>query len=161
MIALRYGTRFGLSIAAMAVAATLSFARLAHRGDARSGSGIADTATAATNVAQIRPRREEYDRYAAEDAAWRKRNARAASARELKARSEWHPSARQALNDRVYRLVKEGKRAEAITELERWVLANPRDAVERRWLARLLNEEGRTDEAIVHYQRLLTLYEND
>ena len=50
-----------------------------------------------------------------------------------------------------------GDHATAIRELQRWVAANGRDAGALLWLARLLNEVGRSEEAIPLYRRALAI----
>jgi tetratricopeptide (TPR) repeat protein len=92
----------------------------------------------------------DYRRFAAEDAAWRLRNARLPDLFALK---------RRALQDRVYVLTRAGRRPEAIRELERWTARYPRDADAVLWLARLLRDAGRTTESLARYRQALSVSE--
>jgi Flp pilus assembly protein TadD len=62
------------------------------------------------------------------------------------------------MQDRVYLFTKHGDRAAAIAELEKWTRSNPRDGASLLALARLLNEAGRTDEAVARYRQVLALH---
>ena len=62
------------------------------------------------------------------------------------------------MQDRVFKLTRRGDRAGAITELERWVNAHPRDEDSLLALARLLNETGRTNDAVARYREILALH---
>jgi Flp pilus assembly protein TadD len=64
------------------------------------------------------------------------------------------------MQDRVYNLTRRGDRDGAIGQLERWVGAHPRDAESLLALARLLNEAGRTNDAVVRYREILALREH-
>ena len=107
----------------------------------------------------IAPSAEDYRRFAAEDAAWRRTNARLLSADEYRARGDWRTPERQALDDRVFALTKRGETAKAIAELERWVASHPRDGEALLDLARLTNQIGRNDESIRWYREVLALKE--
>ena len=106
----------------------------------------------------IRPNEKAYARFAAEDAAWRARPAsppRAAT--ESSTGQIWRPSPRQELDDRVYALMQAGRLNEAIDLLTEWVDRHPTDRVELLKLARLLNQAGRSEEALPRYRQLLAL----
>jgi tetratricopeptide (TPR) repeat protein len=103
------------------------------------------------------PSRSAYERFAAEDSAWRARNARALSVKELRARGDGRRTPRETMQDRVYRLQRAGRRGSAIDELQRWVRDHPRDEDAVLSLARLLREAGRTDEALRRYRDALAL----
>jgi Flp pilus assembly protein TadD len=60
------------------------------------------------------------------------------------------------MQDRVYAHVRAGRQAQAIRELEAWVLRRPNDEEALLWLARLLGEAGRADEAAARYRALLS-----
>ena len=107
----------------------------------------------------IAPSAEDYRRFAAEDAAWRRKNARLLSADEYRARGDWRTPERQALDDRVFALTKRGETGKAIAELERWVASHPRDSEALLDLARLTNQIGRNDESIRWYREVLALKE--
>jgi tetratricopeptide (TPR) repeat protein len=107
----------------------------------------------------IVPSPEDYRRYAAEDAAWRRTHARLLSAEEYRARGDWRTPERQALDDRVFALTRRGQNAKAIAELERWVAAHPRDTEALLDLARLTNQIGRNEESVRWYREVLTLRE--
>ena len=131
-------------------------------------SMAADSAAAAGNAVQegpgdvaqpgpVSPGRADYERFAEEDRAWRERNARVLSVEELRARGDGRRSARETLQDRMYALQRAGQRGRAIGELERWVRDYPSDQQAVLWLARLLRESGRTDEALRRYRQALAL----
>jgi Flp pilus assembly protein TadD len=61
------------------------------------------------------------------------------------------------MQDRVFNDTRRGDRAGAVAELERWVARHPRDANALVSLARLLNETGRADDAIVRYRQALAV----
>lgn len=107
----------------------------------------------------ILPSGEDYRRFAAEDAAWRRKNARLLTADEYRARGDWRTPERQALDDRVFALTRRGENAKAIVELERWVARYPRDTEALLDLARLTNQVGRNDESIRWYREVLALKE--
>jgi Tfp pilus assembly protein PilF len=108
----------------------------------------------------IAPDPDDYARYAAEDAAWRQRNARQFTLSELRSRGSYGGrTAQQSLQDRVYEYTRRGDRARAIAELERWVMRNPGDEQALLSLARLLNQVGRDEDAIVRYRQLLVVME--
>lgn len=107
----------------------------------------------------IVPSAEDYRRFAADDAAWRRKNARLLTADEYRARGDWRTPERQALDDRVFALTKRGENAKAIAELERWVARYPRDSEALLDLARLTNQVGRNDESLRWYREVLALKE--
>ena len=109
----------------------------------------------------IAPSASDYRKFAAEDAAWRRANARLLSLDEYRARGDWRTPERQALDDRVFALTRRGENAKAIAELERWVAAHPRDAEALLDLARLTNQVGRNDESLRWYREVLALEERD
>jgi hypothetical protein len=102
---------------------------------------------------------DEYARYEAEDAAWRRRNARQFTVSELRARGDGRRTAQDSLFDRVYEHTRRGDPERAIAELDRWMARNPGDEEALLSLARLLNETGRNDEAVTRYRELLALME--
>ncbi len=107
----------------------------------------------------ITPSPSDYRQFAAEDAAWRRKNARLLTVAEYRARGDWRTPERQALDDRVFALTKRGENAKAIAELERWVATHPRDGEALLDLARLTNQVGRNDESIRWYREVLALKE--
>jgi tetratricopeptide (TPR) repeat protein len=107
----------------------------------------------------IAPSPSDYRQFAAEDAVWRRQNARLLTVDEYRARGDWRTPERQALDDRVFALTKRGENAKAIAELERWVATHPRDSEALLDLARLTNQVGRNDESIRWYREVLALKE--
>lgn len=91
----------------------------------------------------------------AEDHAWRTENARQYTLAELRARGDGRRTPRQQMQDRVFASTRAGNRSAGIRELERWVRSNPRDADALLWLARLLNESGRSAESVRRYRQAL------
>ena len=108
---------------------------------------------------EILPSPEDYRRFAAEDAAWRRKHAQLLSAEQYRARGDWRTPERQALDDRVFALTRRGENTKAITELERWVATHPRDTEALLDLARLTNQIGRNEESMRWYREVLTLRE--
>jgi Flp pilus assembly protein TadD len=91
----------------------------------------------------------------AADEAWRVENARQYTLAELRARGDGRRTPRQQMQDRVFASTRAGNRPAAIRELERWVRSNPRDTEALLWLARLLNESGRSAESVRRYRQAL------
>lgn len=112
---------------------------------------------AVRNPELIRPTEAAYARFASEDAEWRAQYA--SPPEEPAADRPWTPSPRQALNDRVYRLSQAGRLDQAIELLTAWVERNPGDREQLLKLARLLNQAGRSEEAIPRYRQVLALAE--
>jgi tetratricopeptide (TPR) repeat protein len=109
--------------------------------------------------ALIQPSADAYERFAAEDASWRSKHAPRVSARHFAVATgaSWRPSARDMVRDSAFALARRGQLHGAITVLESWVDANPRDAELLLELARLLNQAGRTDASLARYRELLAL----
>jgi tetratricopeptide (TPR) repeat protein len=162
-----YALLFGLAIIVLLTGAVSTFRVI---GASALRSMAADSAAAAMMSwpgdahdvsradAPIVPDRAAYDRFAAEDSAWRARNARVVSVSELRARGDGKRTPRETMQDRVYRFQRSGRRESAVGELERWVGDHPRDEEALLSLARLLRETGRTDEALRRYRDALTLH---
>lgn len=93
----------------------------------------------------------------AADEAWRAANAKPYTLAELRARGDGRRTPRQQMQDRVFASTRAGNSSAAIRELERWVRSNPRDADALLWLARLLNESGRSGESVRRYRQALSL----
>ena len=96
-----------------------------------------------------------FDEVFAADEGWRREHAKQYSLAELRARGDGRRTPRQQMQDRVFASARAGDRSAAIRELERWVRSNPRDADALLWLARLLNESGRSAESVRRYQQAL------
>jgi transcriptional activator len=118
---------------------------------------VADTVPAPGVATPVMPTAADFARYAAADRAWRERHARQYTISELRARGDGKRTARETMQDHVYLLTRRGDRAGAIVELERWVGGHPSDQTSLLDLARLLNEAGRTNEAVARYRQLLAL----
>lgn len=155
----RYSHLFAFAIALVTGGAAYAFSRISAEPppppvpqlQAAGREGIAP------RIDPIAPPLEAYERYAAEDAAWRKLHARPLGIAEWSARGDWRSKERQALDDRVHDLSRRGRHAQAITLLERWLTKHPRDQEALLALARLLSRTERTEEAIVRYRRLLAI----
>ena len=103
------------------------------------------------------PTAADYARFAKADSAWRQTYARRYTLAELRARGDGRRSARDSVQDRVFRYARSGQHARAIAELEGWVGGHPRDRELLLSLARLLAESGQNDAAIRRYRQLLAL----
>jgi tetratricopeptide (TPR) repeat protein len=160
LLTVRYALLFALAAVGLTAVAVLSFDRISATAlaiETTAASAPADTVPGPAVATPVAPSTADYDRYAAVDKAWRDRHARLYSARELRARGDGRRTPRQAMQDRVFAEMRRGSSARAISELERWVRANPRDEQTLLTLARLLNESGRTDDALARYRQILAL----
>ena len=155
----RYEAAFALTAALLAAGAAFAFSRIGAgaRRDARpvwrttpATIGRAAGERSLVGARAIAATEADYRRFAAEDAAWRLRNARLPDLFALK---------RRGLEDRVYVLTRAGRRGDAIRELERWTAQYPRDADAVLWLARLLRQAGRTSESLARYRQALSVSE--
>src|ERR1700737_1666846 len=86
-----------------------------------------DSSSVSHTDAPVLPSRADYDRFAAEDRAWRERHARVLSVKELRARGDGRRTPREMMEDRVYRFQRAGQRDRAIAERTQWGPARPRD----------------------------------
>ena len=159
---MRYALLFILAAAALTVGAIATFDHISTTALALEStaamSAPADTVTAPVVAAPVAPSTIDYDKYAAEDRAWRERHARLYSARELRVRGDGRRTPRQAMQDRAFAAMRSGNRTGAVAELERWARAHPRDEETLLTLARLLNESGRTEDAVARYRQILALH---
>lgn len=155
---LRYAFSLAVAIAGLTAMALLAFGRISNATHSDSAAVSVDTTLIAdhSTVGEIDTAAVR-ERLADEDRAWRERNARPVTVAELRQRGDGRRTPRQALDDRVFLLTKQGRKPAAIAELERWVTANPRDEDALLSLARLLKEVGRTDDSIARYRQLLAL----
>src|SRR5688500_7144784 len=159
MIRAWYACFFTLAVLALCAGGLFAFRRL--ESDANAATARAayvqprDSAALKRKFVPIAPDPGEYDRFAAEDAAWRKRNARQYTVSELRVRGDGKRSEQDLLHDRVYEHTRRGNYARAIVELEQWLNRHPSDQRALLSVARLLNETGRNSEAIVRYRQLL------
>jgi tetratricopeptide (TPR) repeat protein len=161
MIRSWYACFFALAVVVLVAGAISAFrhldaiAKAAELVDAPVAPALRDSTSPPRAFAPIAPGAADYAAYEAEDAAWRKLNARQFSLSELRARGDGTRTGREALQDRVYEYTRRGDQPRAIVELEQWVARHPGDQHALLWLARLLNETGRNDEAIARYRQLL------
>jgi tetratricopeptide (TPR) repeat protein len=155
----RYEAAFALTTAILGASAVFAFSRLGPRPrrdlqpawrTAPAAIGRSSDERALVGPRAIAATEADYRRFAAEDAAWRLRNARLPDLFALK---------RRALEERVYVLTRAARRAEAIRELERWTARYPRDGEAVLWLARLLRQAGRTRESLARYRQALSMSE--
>jgi tetratricopeptide (TPR) repeat protein len=154
----RYACIFALAVAALSIGGLFAFRRLETRANATALAAEAtllDTLTDARPLVPIMADPSAYARFEAEDAAWRRRDARQYSLAELRVRGDGKRTPQELLQDRVYAYTRRGDRAGAINELERWVSNHPSDQRALLALARLLNESGRNDQAVARYRQLL------
>ena len=160
---MRYALAFLLAALCLTAGAVATFAHIsavslgsAQRPDA---GPVADTVPTAVTSSPVAPTSADFARYAAADRAWRERHAHEYTIAELRARGDGKRTPREAMQDRVYSLTRRGDRAGAIAQLERWVGSHPRDAESLLSLARLLNEVGRSNEAVTRYRQVLALHD--
>lgn len=135
----------------------ISAASLTVSAAAGSEPPVADTVPSNGVATPVIPAPSDFADYAAADRAWRERYAKQYTIAQLSARGDGKRSPREAMQDRVYLLTKRGDRAKAINALEQWVRAHPHDEASLLSLARLLNEAGRTNEAVARYREVLSL----
>jgi hypothetical protein len=160
---MRYALFFALSVVALTAGALATFDHISITGaavphvDSLAGP-TADTLPTPEVVTPVAPTDADYERFAAADSAWREANARQYSVAELRARGDGKRSARELVQDRTFELLKSGQRGRAIAELEQWVARHPTDDQSLLSLARLLNEEGRSNDAIGRYRQILALH---
>ena len=109
----------------------------------------------------IAPTAADYRKFASDDAAWRRQNARLLTVEQYRARGDYRTPERQALDNRVFALTRRGENAKAIEELERWVAKHPRDAEAILDLARLTNQVGRNEESVRWYREVLAIKERE
>lgn len=161
MIAARYTLGFMAAVILLSAGALFAFARVGEIAALANAPPPIDTLAEpgpppVDAAALIRPDDEAWDSLAAGDSAWRAQHARWYSLAELRARGDGRRGPREAMQDRVYAHVRAGRQAQAIRELETWVRRRPNDEEALLWLARLLSEAGRADEAAARYRALLS-----
>ena len=157
---MRYALAFLLAAVCLTAGAIATFAHISTASLASVSAPnqlAADTVPSPEVATPVVPTAEDYARYADVDRAWREKYARPYTIAELRARGNGKRSPREAMQDNVFSLTRRGDRASAIKELERWVGAHPRDRESLLSLARLLNEVGRTNDAVVRYREILAL----
>jgi len=158
---MRYALAFLLAIVGLTAAAVATFVHISSVSivAAAPGAGpVADTVPRAEVKTPAVPTAADYARYAEADRVWRERNARQYTIAELRARGDGRRTPREAMQDRVFELTRRGDRSGAVVELERWVRGHPRDEQSLLSLARLLNEVGRTSDAVIRYREILALH---
>ena len=158
---MRYEVRAALAMGALVACGTIGFIGLRQAmAPPMRAFPLAESADtfAVRDPELIRPSEAVLARFAAEDARWRAQYARPPRpVSESSTGQLWRPSPRQVLDDRVYELMKAGRLNEAIDLLTEWVDRHPTDRVELLKLARLLNQAGRSEEALPRYRQLLAL----
>lgn len=158
---MRYALAFLLVVVGLTAAAVATFVHISSVSivAAAPGAGpVADTMARADVATPAVPTAADYARYAEADRLWRERNARQYTIAELRARGNGRRTPREAMQDHVFELTRRGNRSGAIVELERWVRGHPRDEQSLLALARLLNEVGRTTDAVIRYREILALH---
>jgi tetratricopeptide (TPR) repeat protein len=159
---MRYALLFALSVIFLTTGAVVTFDHISDVGVAPVVDTLArptaDTLPTPEVVTPVTPTAADYARFAEADRQWRDKNARQYTVAELRARGDGKRTARDSVQDRVFRLVQDNERGQAIAELERWVSAHPTDSDLLLSLARLLSEAGRSDAAIGRYRQILALH---
>lgn len=157
---MRYALAFLLVVVGLTAAAVATFVHISTVSIVATAPGagpVADTVPRAEVKTPPVPTAADYARYAEADRRWREQNARQYTIAELRARGNGKRTPREAMQDRVFDLTRRSNRAGAIVELERWVRGHPRDEQSLLSLARLLNEVGRTGDAVSRYREILAL----
>jgi|SRR5438094_1379808 len=159
---MRYALAFLLAAICLTTGAVATFAYISSSSLAAApplaAAPFADTVPTAEVVTPIVPTAADYARYAEPDKLWREQHARQYTIAELRARGDGKRTPREAMQDRVFKLTRQGDRTGAILELERWVSGHRRDEGALLSLARLLNEAGRTNDAVARYREILALH---
>lgn len=151
----RYAALFCAILLMLTTGAVYAFGNLGTAGAGLTAPPHPVTISLERPPSPVMPTAADHAVFAAEDRAWRARHARTYSLAELRARGDGRRTPRQAMQDEVFALVRAGDRGRAIARLERWTAANRRDREAGLWLARLLRESGRTEEALGQYRRVL------
>ena len=157
---MRYALAFLLAVVGLTAAAVATFVHISSVSivvPAPGAGPVADTVPRAEVRTPAVPTAADYARYAEADRLWRERNARQYTIAELRARGDGRRTPRESMQDRVFQLTRRGDRSGAIVELERWVRSHPRDEQSLLSLARLLNEVGRSGDAVIRYREILAL----
>jgi len=161
---MRYALAFFLAAVCLTAGAIATFAHISAVSltstSAPNAALAADTVPAPEVATPVVPTDADYARYAEADRSWREHNARPYTIAELRARGNGRRTPREAMQDRVFALTRRGDRAGAITALEQWVGTHRRDKESLLSLARLLNEVGRTNDAVVRYREILALHDH-
>jgi predicted Zn-dependent protease len=162
---MRYTVMFALAIVALTAGALVAFAHLSTASlpsappvalvIAPDSSAVQSTEARVSVSDAVAPDAAAYAKVAAADSVWRTAHARRYTLAELRARGDGRRTARDSVEDRVFEYTKRGRRDLATRELERWVARHPSDRAMLLSLARLLNEQGRTDDAVARYRQLL------
>lgn len=159
---MRYELSFALCIVVLTAAALATFNHISGPNDPvpvdATSKPSADTLPTPGVVTPAAPTKADYARYADADQVWRESFAHQYTIAELRDHGDGRRTPRDSVQDRAYKFVQNGQRRLAITELERWVKTHPGDGDALLSLARLLNEEGRSDDAIGRYRQLLALH---
>ncbi len=159
---MRYAFYFAISVVCLTTGTFFTFDHISlstvatPRADTRPATP-ADTLPSREVRTPPVPTADDYAQFADEDRAWRAQHARQYTVAELRARGDGRRTARDSVQDRVYALMRADQRAQAVTELERWVASHPDDSELLLSLARLLSETGRSNDAIRRYRQLLAL----
>jgi Flp pilus assembly protein TadD len=159
---MRYALAFLLAAVCLTAGAIATFAHISAvslTATSMPNTAPADTIPAPEVATPAVPTAADYARYAEADRAWRERFARQYTIAELRARGNGRRTPRETMQDRVFNLTRHGDRAGAIKELESWVSSSPRDKESLLSLARLLNEVGRTSDAVLRYREILALHD--
>jgi hypothetical protein len=159
---MRYALMFAFTVVALTMGALATFDHIslsappAPQVDSTQ-TPVADTLPTPGVSTPTAPTAADYARFADVDRVWRETFARQYTVAELRSRGDGRRTGRDSVQDRAFEFVKTGQRGRAIGELERWVSAHPSDRALLLSLARLLAEDGRSEDAVVRYRQLLAL----
>ena len=163
-----YSGLFAVILAVLAGAAVYTFWLMRPGENVRTASAAVPPAEVGDgfmvrDVERIRPAPEAYAPFEEEGRQWRTAAVNALSRITMTESSGevWRPSAEQRLDDSVYLLTLEGRRADAANLLREWLRDHPLDAERQVTAARLLAELGMPDEAFTHYDLALRAWPAD
>ena len=157
---MRYALAFLLAVIGLSAGAIATFVHISSVSLVAAqpaAAPTADTVPGPVVATPVAPTPADYARYAAADKAWREVHAKQYTIAELRARGDGRRTPREVMQDRVFMLTRRGDRTGAILELEHWVGEHRRDKQSLLALARLLNEAGRTSEAVARYREIIAL----
>ena len=161
-----YAARLVVSVVVLASAIAFVYGRVRGSADAAPTAAAPSLESGDTfavrDVALIRPVPALYERFAAEDRAWRAAEFREAERVRIAGGDVvWQPGRAQQLDDAVFLHASAGRIDEALALLRTWLEREPGDIARTRTAARLLAQRERWAEAHALWERALQLQPAD